>query len=91
MSSRSHGARIEPAPSAPLFVPSDADDLPQAIDVICLYICVAGALHYRDAAGNEVTAPHVAVGEFPVQVRKVFDTGTDAEGLVLYAKAHYFE
>jgi hypothetical protein len=74
-----------PARMAALVAPHDTNDLPQYAKA--LYIGVAGDLTIvpagdTSANGTSVLFTNVPVGWFPVQVRRVLDTGTDADEIV---------
>ena len=51
-------------------------------DGCVLYIGVTGNLRVTTAGGNDVTFNAVPVGFFPVQVLKVWSSGTGASGIV---------
>ena len=69
-----------PADNAVLLTPDNSNDL---VDVArALYIGVTGALKVDTAGGDTVTFVAVPVGIFPVRVKRVYATGTDADSIV---------
>ncbi len=61
-------------------IPSDTVDLP---GISVLYVGVGGHVKVETRAGSDVTFYNMNNGQFvPVQVRKVYDTGTTATNLV---------
>jgi hypothetical protein len=47
-----------------------------------LYVGVSGNLKVDTISGSTVTFGNVPVGFFPVQVKKVYGTGTDAKEII---------
>lgn len=79
--------QLERTPTSPRFncrplTPDDNRTVKQmfGVDVVNLSIATAGNVHFVDGNGKEDTAA-LPVGVFPVWFRKVFATGTTAEGL----------
>ena len=61
--------------------PSNGNDLPQVTRA--LYVGVAGDVRVELMSGTEATFPAMQAGVmYPLRVRKVFSTGTSAQGLV---------
>lgn len=80
----SHLKALRTSPRSAAVTPNDGADLPGGL-CSCLVIAVGGTLHYVDADGEVSTT--VPAGTFPVQIRKVFATGTAATGITaLYEK-----
>lgn len=72
-----------PARKAFTIIPNDGTDL--SVYPKALYIGVAGNLTVTpvgNTADTGILFGNVPIGWFPVQVRRVWDTGTDADGIV---------
>lgn len=82
----SHMARLATAAKTEALTANDSDtvDLPKV--AMALYITTAGNIRVIDASGADTGVIAVAVGLFPVQVRRIFTTSLTAAGLVLYSK-----
>lgn len=61
-------------------VPSDAADLARVTRA--LNVTVSGAIRVTTVTGDTATVYVAAGGAFPLRVRKVWATGTDAAGIV---------
>lgn len=59
--------------------PDDSNELAEVTRA--LRICTAGDLHFVDGEGNEHTWPDLEAGYHPIEVRKVFSTNTNADGI----------
>jgi len=76
--------------TAAAVTPSNTDDLstPSSLPAgsqykpAILYVGVSGDLSVRTASGNDVLFVNVPIGFFPVQVTRVFATGTSATNIV---------
>jgi len=80
-----------PAATAVAVTPHDTNDLAAVIIggeslkyTASLHISVSGTLKVDTANGDTVTFPVVPVGVLPLQVSRVYATGTDATGIVAY-------
>lgn len=71
-----------PARDCVPIVPDDAADLSEV--AVALYAEVGGTIHVETEAGAERTIDVPSMTIFPLGVRKVFATGTDA-GVKLHA------
>lgn len=60
-------------------LPDDAAELPQAVRA--LNVAGAGTLRVETVAGSIGSVYLAAGGVFPLRVRRVFATGTDATGI----------
>ena len=69
----------DPAIDAIPVTPNDSVDLPGGV-CSALLVVTAGNLHVRTAAGNERTIA-VPAGVVPIQVRRVYSTGTTAASI----------
>jgi hypothetical protein len=63
--------------------PSDTAELHPGFTTKALFIGTAGALKVKTRGGDTVTFDNVPAGHLYLQVRQVFDTGTDATGIVV--------
>jgi len=67
-------------------VPSDTADILHVetgdVEPCVLYVGVAGDVKVKTAGNNEVTFKNVPVGFLPVQVKRVFATGTAASEII---------
>ena len=67
-------------------VPSDTADIlhveTRDVEPCVLYVGVAGDVKVKTAGNNEVTFKNVPVGFLPVQVKRVFATGTAASEII---------
>jgi hypothetical protein len=63
--------------------PSDTADLHPAFTSKALFIGTAGALKVTTAGGDTLTFSNVPAGHLYLAVSRVWDTGTDASGIVL--------
>lgn len=70
----------DPAVFAKAVVPADGADL--ATWARSLYIGVTGNVTVTTVGGDTITFNNVPVGVLPVQVRRVFGTGTTATNIV---------
>lgn len=72
--------RTDPALSIVAVTPADGSDLPQGI---CrgLLVGTAGAAKLTDASGNVVTGVPLQAGYNPLQVARVWSTGTAAAAI----------
>ena len=76
---------IRPSVSVVLITPDDDNALEQAI--MAISFAVAGDLRIETARGDVVTIPADALAagmQHPIQIKKVFATGTTATGIVGY-------
>ena len=70
----------DPASNAFAITPSDTADMPNHPRAI--YVGTAGDIKVTTTRGDVVTFSSVANGIFPVEVARVWATGTTATGLV---------
>lgn len=63
--------------------PNDDADLPNG-PCWSLMIGTAGDIKVTDLAGNTNVIPGVPAGEFPVKVKRVWNTGTTAQNIAAF-------
>ena len=74
-------AAVTPSDTANLSVPS-SEPANSLFAGAILYVGVPGNLRVLVEGGQEVTFQNVPIGFFPVQVIRVFATGTSATGII---------
>lgn len=74
-------AAVTPSDTANLSVPS-SEPANSLFTGAILYIGVPGNLRVLTEGGQDVTFQNVPIGFFPVQVTRVYATGTSATGII---------